>query len=464
MDFIGRKHELAVLREMYSKDGFCGAIVYGRRRNGKTTLIKESAEEFKGKVVYYQCLKAVDGVNARGLSSLVNALFPDAFVSENASFGEVLASLFRLSLKEPVLLILDEYPYLQNRAELDSFLQQKIDESLGGHMKLILSGSTIGVMQTLLNSDCPLHGRLPYKVVVEPFDYYDAAAFYPGKPTKDKIAFYSVFGGTPYYLSFIDPKKSLKENIISLLLRENAPLENEILTTMQQEYAKVESASLLMELITSGKHSFSDINASFRERTRSDLPYLLNLLVEMKLLSKTYAINDGREKMSYYEVADPLFAFYFQLVYPNLSARSIMNEDDFYSAFIADRLEKAYLPRRFETVCKEFLVRANKSGLIKPPFFRLGSYTYNDPKKGKNGQFDLVSEDEKGLVAYECKFTKDKVGPSVVEEEARQVKESPLGKRCHRLGFFSLSGYEGIDQGDGNLYWSADDLYSVIRP
>ena len=214
MDFFGRIKELETLKNMYLEKGLTGAIIYGRRRFGKSTLIKESSKYFDGLFIYFQCLKALDIVNAQGLSMVIKDKIPDAFLSQNASFTEVLDFLFIKSLSLPILLVLDEYSYLNNREYIDSFLQSRIDQYKDtSKMKIILSGSYVDIMDHLLDMNNPLHGRFKYKIKLEAFNYYEASNFYKNVSLEDKVKYYAVFGGVPYYLSMLDTNKSFEENV-----------------------------------------------------------------------------------------------------------------------------------------------------------------------------------------------------------------------------------------------------------
>ena len=458
MDFFGRIKELEVLKSMYLEKGLTGAIIYGRKRLGKSTLIKESSKYFDGLFIYFQCLKALDIVNAQGLSMVIKDKIPDAFLSKNASFTEVLDFLFLKSLSLPILLVLDEYSYLNNREYIDSFLQSRIDQYKDtSKMKIILSGSYVDIMDHLLDMNNPLHGRFKYKIKLEAFNYYEASNFYKNVSLEDKVKYYAVFGGVPYYLSMLDTNKSFEDNVKCLLLSEFAPLENEINTTMKEEYSKVENAAFVMDLITRGKHSYSDIKAIFNiNAPKSDLAYLLNQLVDMHFITKTYALNEKNEKKAYYDIDDNLFAFYFKLIYPTLAYKAILTTDKYFEQ-IKEKMYGEFIPLKFEKLCKEFLIRKNKNDEFNPPLLLIGSYTYNNPKLHKNGQFDIVTYDELGYTFYECKYTNSVVDKSIYLEEINQLSDAKITN--YRLGFFSKSGFSNDKEFKNCNLFTLEDLY-----
>lgn len=136
----------------------------------------------------------------------------------------------------------------------------------------------------------------------------------------------------------------------------------------------------------------------------------------------------------------------------------MMNMDAFYDRFVKNQLEKGFVPHCFEKICKEFLIRKNRQGKMNPCFYNIGSYTYNDSKRKIHGRFDLMTEDDNGYTFYECKYTKDTIGPEIVEEEMRQLKECNI--HYYRLGFFSKSGYR-LEKKDGFLYYTLEDLFRL---
>lgn len=142
---------------------------------------------------------------------------------------EVLAFLFRKAREEKMILVLDEYPYVRDVvAGLDSILQSLIDsEKDTSFLKLILCGSSIEVMKSLLDVGNPLYGQVDVTIHLKAMDYYDSALFYPTFSDEDNVRLYRVFGGIPYYNRLIDPTRSVTENIIGLVTAPDARLENE---------------------------------------------------------------------------------------------------------------------------------------------------------------------------------------------------------------------------------------------
>lgn len=187
------------------------------------------------------------------------------------------------------------------------------------------------------------------------------------------------------------------------------------------------------------------------------MPYPLKKLGEMELISKSVALNDKTKKTFYYTVSDNLTAFYYGLVYPNLAARQIMDPSSFFKCFIEKKMNDSFVPKCFEKIALEYLIRENKKGKIVPPFTGLGPLTYNDSKKHITGRLGLVGEDEEGRTVNECRFTNEKIGEAVVEEERRRL--IGIGVQYKALGFFSKNGYKDKNPSDDLFLCTLEDIY-----
>ena len=177
----------------------------------------------------------------------------------------------------------------------------------------------------------------------------------------------------------------------------------------------------------------------------------------MEMVSKEAPINDSknRKKTGYY-ISDNMSRFYYRYIFRYSSQMQIMNPDMFYDRYIAEDFEKAYVPKRFEDICRQFLIRKNQRAELPEPFEAIGKYYYDLPKEHKNGEFNIVTKDTLGYAFYECKFRSAPVTVEMVDQEIQQVNAT--GLYCYKYGFFSKSGYEKINRPDVVLY-SLGDLY-----
>ena len=138
--------------------------------------------------------------------------------------------------------------------------------------------------------------------------------------------------------------------------------------------------------------------------------------------------------------------------------RSRTQKTSYYVSFRwADDFETKYVPKIFETICKQYLIRRNRKGLMEEPFEKIGKYYYDDSVEKKNGKFDIVTQDDRGYIFYEAKFRKDPVTESMVQNEIRQVTQT--GLNCYKYGFFSRSGFL-CDQEENQILIELKELYT----
>ena len=447
--FFGRDEEITKIKKMLSHEEQSVCLIYGRRRVGKTELIKQVLEETELPGIYYECKETSEANNADS----INVLIADHFgipVPAFSDIEETLVFLFRQAEKAPLIVVLDEYPYLQRtRKGLDSILQALIDRyKSSSRMKLILCGSFMDTMKSLLEVQNPLYGRVDLPLEISAMDYYDSAAFYPDFSDEDKVRLYSVFGGIPYYNRLIDGEKSVRENIIELIASPGARLENEVSMNLKSELAKVTNANEVFEALAKGFSKYNDILSQSHVSSSPALADVLEKLCRMQVVEKNVPINDpNNRKKAGYRICDNLSLFYYKYIFRYSSQLSIMNPDTFYDRYIAEDFESKHVPKAFEEICRQYLIRKNRNSLMEEPFDQIGRYYYDDPKTRTNGEFDLVTHDREGYIFYEVKFRSQPVERSRIETEIQQVKMT--GLNCYKYGFISRSGFEkGIDRED----------------
>lgn len=442
MKFIGRDEEIKKIKEMYKSATFEALLLYGRRRIGKSELIKHSLQYFKGKKIYYECKQTSEKNNVESLSALLSDAFDFPPISFQ-SLEEILRFLFRRAEKEDILLVIDEYSYLSDVLKgMDSILQSIIDEfKEKSRLKLILCGSYVDTMQKLIEKENPLFGRFSYIMKLQEMNYYDTQQFYPTFSNEDKVRLYSVFGGIPYYNRLIDEHKTVRENILSLIASPGARLENEVLMYLKSEISKIINANEVFETMAKGFSRFNDILSQSHVSSGPSLVDTLDKLIRMELIEKEAPINeeDNRKKAGYF-ISDNMSLFYYRYIFRYSSQMNILPPEVFFTRFIQDDFENAYVPKRFERIAKQYLLLQNRRGKMEEAFERIGKYYYNLPKEKQNGEFDIVTLDPRGYIFYEVKFQSKPLSLKQIEKEIAQVEAT--GLRCYRYGFISRSGFE----------------------
>ncbi len=458
MNFIGRQAELSKLLKFYNDKTSHFALVYGRRRVGKSELIKQSIKQFKANCIYYECKQTSEKNNIESLSEIISEQLNLPRLAFQ-SLEELIDYLFKYANNTPFLLVLDEYPYLREVIKgLDSIFQSLIDKYADkSGLKLVVCGSYIDVMKSLLLGQNPLYGRVDLVLNVNPMDYYDSSLFYKSFKNEDKVRLYSVFGGIPYYNRLIDENKSVKENIIDLIASNGARLETEISMHLKSEISKIVNANEVFQTLAKGFSKYKDILSQSNIASSPSLADILEKLIKMELIKKEAPINDekNKKKTAYY-INDNLSLFFYKYIFNRTSQMNVMPEESFYKRYISDDFETQYVPKIFENICKEYLIRQNKCGLNKEPFEKIGKYYYDDPENNSNGEFDVVTYGENGYVFYEAKFTNAPITQSIISKEIEQVRKT--GLNCKKFGFISKSGFKNVKE-KSIIQITLNDLY-----
>lgn len=209
--FRARKRELKILEAIYASDRFECLVLYGRRCIGKTALLKQW---MRGKPAIY-----VLGVenSANNLANFNAALA--RFTGSPAVYPTLPAAaeaVFELAERQPLVLILDEYPYMASSYQgFSSILQGIIDEHRDySHLKIILCGSSMSYMEgKVLSYRAPLYGRTTARMKLGPLLFREACEFWNGLKAEDLLLAYAASGGIPKYASLVDPTLSMEENL-----------------------------------------------------------------------------------------------------------------------------------------------------------------------------------------------------------------------------------------------------------
>lgn len=451
MRFIGREKQLQQLEGIINNDTLNTALIYGRRRVGKSELVKQAVKKSKAKAVYYECRQVAEASNVKNICDIVAEAFELPKLGYT-TIEEIFEYIFKLSQREKIVFVLDEYPYLRENVKgVDSILQSLIDTyKESAKLSIILLGSFVDVMKSLLGASNPLYGRVDLTIDLKQMDYYEAALFYPKFSHEDKVRIYSVFGGIPYYNQLVDDTKSVKENIINLIASPGARLENEVSMYLNSEISKMTNANEVFAALAQNYSRYSDIIAQSHVSSGPTLADVLDRLIRMDVVERIAPINDERnKKKAGYYITDNLSLFYYRYIFRYSSQLKIMDEDVFYDKYIHKDFEEWFVPHRFEEICKQYLIRQNRMGKMEPVIEKIGKYYYDDPKNHTNGEFDVVTYDEKGYAFYEVKFRQKALSAAMIQEEIKQVQKT--GLECYKYVFIARAGFEAEETDEVKL-------------
>lgn len=458
MVFIGREEEQKAINRLLSQKGYRGCILYGRRRRGKTELVRHTLSDKGVPLILYQCKESSERDNVSLISKRIQKELNLPNILFN-SFFDAVEFLFDYSLDRPIYLVLDEYPYIRSVIEgCDSKLQAIIDRyARKSNLKLFVLGSSIATREDVLSHENPLYRRFHLSILLQQRDYFDSAKFYPAFGLEDKVRLYSAFGGVPFYNAQIDANKSVKENIVSLLSGRFSGLREFLETYLKQELRKVNRANLVFDSIALGAFHYQDILSKSHIDSSPRLSAILQKLVKRNLIEYVAPINKPTDKKkSGYRISDACVRFYYRYLYRNESALNRFDDDVFYDRYVSKDFERTIVPATFETITKQFLIRKNRKGRLNPSLLDIGTYWYDNPKEKKNGQFDVVGKCQNGYVFFECKYTNAPINDQVISEELEQISCTTLAPI--QYGFASKNGFD-LKKEYPYLFFTLEDRY-----
>jgi hypothetical protein len=456
MTFYDREEELAALSGAFESPGSDVFVVYGRRRVGKTELLKQFCTDRLH--MYFLASQEAEQRQREKFIDQVAAFFDDR-TPRIDGWDEAFDYLGEKLQSEAVVVVIDEFPYLvAENDSVPSYVQGFVDEQLQEtDSMLILCGSSVSTMESaVLGHKSPLYGRRTGQLNVQPFSFQQARAVIDYE-TVDAIRSYAVTGGTPMYLTLFDYGRSLAENVRSQVLSPSAVLYNEPEFLLRTELRNPARYMSILEAVAMGHTTPNEISGA-TGIDAGPLSKYLQTLRQLRLIDREVPVTASakKSKRSRYRVADEFLRFWFRYVEPN---RSSIEEapDIVYDGTIAPDLPM-HVAITFEDVCKEAVWEGIRRGEFEP-YSEVGRWWYN---KDEIDIVGLAPNDDRILFA-ECKWTSDPVGTALVEDlrtKAANVRWGP-DEREERFALFSKSGFVDGLEDQLDEHWSLWDLAEI---
>lgn len=311
--FVGRTAELESLREWWDRQFPRPALVWGRRRVGKTALITHFAESIE-RVVFHTGAGEPRAAELRLLSQEVARAFPtdirDFDANPYRDWHDALDHLARLAADEPVLLVLDEFPELiQTSPALPGILRAFLDRTAGrSHLRLIICGSAVRTMWSIQETRSPLYGRFDLALPVHPFRPHEAAQMLPDLSPAQRALVYGIVGGMPLYLSWWRQGEQVEGNLLRLAGQPGGQLLTEGRLILLTEVGGAEQTASVLHAVASGRSRFSEI----KDEVGVDPSRILDRLVEARLIDRVAPVTEQhrRSRRQIYRIADNFLAFF----------------------------------------------------------------------------------------------------------------------------------------------------------
>ncbi len=435
MRFVNRDKELACLERDYKRNGSSFMVIFGRRRVGKTTLIKEFIKN-KNNALYYLADTQSQWLQLERFKEIVSEQWHDDVLKalEVNSWDGIFNYVAKhIPLKEKLIIVIDEFQYLAkvNNA-VPSIFQRIWDDLLQSHnIMLILSGSIISMMyNSVLRYDSPLYGRRTAQLKLNPLKFRDFSDFFKGKSTIRLIELYSILSGVPKYVEIFENNDNIFQAIEENILDKDSFLYHEPVFILNEELTETTTYFSLLEVISKGDHKIGNI-ANRLQIPTNHLTSYLNRLVELELIEREVPVteeNPSKSKRGLYFIKDHFFRFWFRYVMPYKSYIEMEN-----TQFVLNKIKQTFnlfVSQAFEKVCMDRLME-------NPPLDvqKIGRWW------NKQEEIDIVAVAEKEMLLGECKWWEEKVGINVLEDLKRKSVFIHNEGREFYFALFSKSGF-----------------------
>lgn len=464
--FVDREQELNRLEALYETDEASLAVVYGRRRMGKTTLVLESIRD-RDDAVYYQATRGSAAQQIESFTTDAAAVYPGI-----SRIREEWESLLGFLVEQDAIIVIDEFPYLVEQTEaLPSILQRVWDHTASETAAtVVLTGSAIGMMyEYALEGSGPLYGRLAKdpngQLDVGPLPFDAALSFFPTYDPAVQVMAYGIFGGTPEYLRAVRDDEPLAANVTRTLLRRDGSLHEEPENVLHREVDEVDRYFAVLKALAEGNRTPNEIGQAAGIASGS-VSYYLSRLRDLRIIEQHYpvTVDPERSRKGRYRTSDPLFRFWFRFVYGR-TARYEVYGDDAYADLVEPELSD-FVSGTFEQLCQRAIL-----------------YEYGDQYRfveepgnwwdGTGQEIDIVAPtSEDTLVVGEAKFRSRPVGYDVLsqlEAEASHVDWTPddTAETVYQYALFSRSGFkqsveEAAEERNDLRLFAVDDVVATL--
>lgn len=406
--FVNREAELKKLDKIYRSEDSDLVIIYGRRRIGKSELVRESLKKVDGSV-YYQATDSTEKIQREEFVEAIEETYPEV-----KDLKKEWETILKFLGRKDAVVVIDEFPYLVKQdGSVPSVFQKVWDTELkDSGITLILIGSSISVMRDkVLSGGSPLHGRKTGIIDLGPLDFKHYSEFLPNYGHEELFRCWGVFGGTPEYINSLDTDRTVEENIRKLVLSRKSLFRNEPEFLLRTELKEPSRYMSILKAIAKGKTSRNDIAQDIGLESSSISSYLSKLEL-LRLVRRNVPVTEKAEKSrrGVYRLKEPFFRFWFRFVYGREDI--IQLSDNYYRTKVKPEMNH-FLSSRFEDLCIN-----NLPNLVDKSYRRIGRWWFREK------EIDVVGVTEKGKVVGECKYRDKKTGIDVLRK--LEEKESSL--------------------------------------
>lgn len=444
-EFVNRENEKQFLEKEFLKNTASMIIIYGRRRIGKTALLKEF---IKGKeALFFLATEESEAENRNAFKNAVAGYIHNPLLSQTNI--DDWQTLFELIFKDRPdarkLIIIDEFQYIgkSNHAFI-SVLQKIWDTMLSDkNVMLILCGSLVHMMYAqTLSYDSPLYGRRTGQIKMKQIAFRYYHRFFRDLNERQLIESYAVTGGVPKYIESFEPYSDIYTAVENCVLSRESYLYEEPNFLLEKEVQDVGSYFSIIKTIAAGKEKPGEIAAALSV-AQTNLPKYLGVLIDLDILEREVPVTESKpekSKMGLYRIKDNYIRFWFRFIFPYRSYIEMDNTD-----FVMKKIREGFVPNHAAFVYEDICRKEYMTDLVTKE-----TWDFVPSKIGRwwdrsDTEIDIVAIDEHtdNVIFGECKFTSSPIDVDVYYHLLEKIKKVDWRKltRKEHFVFFSFNGY-----------------------
>lgn len=449
---VGREEQLKALNGYYESDKNNLTVLYGRRRIGKTALIKEFVKDKN--CVYFNASPAADFDMLAAFRRCVREQFEG--IGEDGGYADIFRQI-NIRQEAPAVFVFEEF---QNIVKADASFMGAVTALMLGNlgerkaMVILVSASVLWVENSMVKSI----GRAAYSInafiKLKELGYADMVGMFPESDARNSLYMYAVTGGVPGYLEAWNAKEDVRSNICRLFLDEKGIFRKEAELFVKEEFRETGVYRTILGCLAAGKNKLNDIHA-YTGYGRDKISVYMNNLIEREIAEKIFSYESGDSRSvrkGLYRIKDDLINFWFRFVYPYCGILDKSDAEIFYDKYIMPELD-GFVLEAFIKIAGEFLQIMNDAG-------RLAIRgEYRGRWYGKSGDVHIIYDNGEKAVIGQA-YTG---GKPVGEEDLAKLEENvrTAGADALQYFIFSAGGFsEGLSrrQGGGLVLIAVDDL------
>jgi AAA+ ATPase superfamily predicted ATPase len=432
------------------------AIVWGRRRVGKTALLQHFAADLPS--VFHtgagRPAAAELAALSRAAAPLVGAGVRDLSIRPFADWEDALEALAHEARNRRILLVLDELPALEASSPDLPTLIRAVWDRLEGQTKLkvLLCGSAVRTMEAMQEERAPLYGRVDLSLLLHPFAPHEAALMLPDLSPAQRALVWGLVGGMPLYLRWWDQGAGVRANLSRLACTPGGQLLTEGQLVLATEADDGDLARQTLYAIASGRTKFNEIE----QAVRADPSRTLERLISLRLVERLAPVTEDprRTRRRIYRLADNFLAFWLGVL-------------DRYRPEIERGLGESILPILIESLDDHMggpweeafrlhLRRLANSGDLGAGIVAIGPFWTAGKDPGEIDAVALAGREREAVLVGEAKWAKRVDGTRLRAELERKCAALPRVSDQPRI---AICARDSVAGDDGILAVTAADIF-----